>query len=227
MSIIRDVFLLPQQTQDETSTNLSPSPQNIDVSIEKVYQKIYDKNETKENNSLIELDRIGSIQENIGEGHFVDFVELLIRFILIAVSRTYASGDAFFVLEDLYGGEGLCIRGNNGFDKKQNYSTCKKTKVKITLGYVLIQLYQSYNIYLADSIGSEESLIKPLITFETKVDTLITLTPNPQFISIQQPTPQQIREMFLLLSASPEKICHRLLTLQPMHEQNQNQNQNN
>ena len=48
----------------------------------------------------------------------VDFVELLLRFLLIAVSRTYSSGDAFFVLEDLYGGEGLCLCGPNNHTQK-------------------------------------------------------------------------------------------------------------
>lgn len=216
MSIIRDIFLFNQKEQEKTSN--SPSPQNIDVSIEEAYQKIYNRNEINENNPLLNFEAVGTGKDNNDNGEsLIDFIELLTRFILIAVSRTYASGDAFFVLEDLYGGEGLCIRGNNGFNKKINNSIGKKTKVKITLGYVLIQLYQSYDLYLADSIGTEESLITPLISFETKVDTLITLAQNPQVVSTQ-PTTQQLREMFLSLSISPEKVCHRLLTIHPIQK---------
>jgi hypothetical protein len=136
----------------------------------------------------------------------VDFIELLLRFILIAVSRTYASGDAFFVIEDLFGGEGLCLCGGSGPNTKRKAE--KKTRVRVSSDHVLVELYQQYHLYLAESIGSDEKLIAPLVSFEAKVFTLITFRSTATEITGDG-------DLFLLLSASPEKICHRLLTITP------------
>lgn len=171
-----------------------------DSQIQNFYEKIQSPSEHEEVLYDISL-------TNNRNSSSIDFFELLLRFILIAVSRTYASGDAFFVIEDLFGGEGLCLCGGTGPHKKRIQ---KKTRVRVNRDHVLVELYQVYDLYLADSIGSDEKSIAPLVSFEAKVFTLITLrslengAPNPQ-----------LSELFLLLSASPERICHRLLTVIP------------
>ena len=40
---------------------------------------------------------------------FADLLHTLMRYILIAASRTIAGGDGFFVLDDLYGAEGMML----------------------------------------------------------------------------------------------------------------------
>jgi len=177
----------------------------------------------------------------------VRFVELLLRFLLIAASRTYSSGDAFFVLEDLFGGEGLCLRGGGGAG---GGAAERLTKITLQPDSALVELTQLYDLYLADSIGSEEHHIAPLVSFETTVRTLLSFkdlfeadkekkcsgsrcsspisTTDSREASaegrirsskgsgtIDVPSPSLVCEMFLLLSASPDKVCHRTLTIVP------------
>jgi hypothetical protein len=194
--VISDTYLSrPETTGDEAK----------DSQFEEFYERIHSRSENEE---LSALDLSLTPSERMSSS--IDFIELLLRFILIAVSRTYSSGDAFFVIEDLFGGEGLCLCGGTGFNAKRKNRASKKTKVKVTTEHVLVELFQQYDLYLAESIGSDESLIAPLVSFETKVFTLITLkSENTHSDSLH------LWELFLLLSASPEKICHRFLTIIP------------
>jgi hypothetical protein len=204
LSVISETYFSPKGGDD------SDDGRPTDIDLEEFYQRIQNQSEARKD-SVIDLSLSGS--EHQTSASCADFIELLLRFILIAVSRTYASGDAFFVIEDLFGGEGLCLcGGGSGSNKKKQPE--KKTQVKVSSDHVLVELFQHYHLYHAESIGSDEAQIAPLVSFEAKVFTLITFRP-PTSPETTPPNPSELWDHFLLLSASPERICHRLLTVIP------------
>jgi hypothetical protein len=133
----------------------------------------------------------------------------------------------------------------------------------------ILQVCQHYHLYQSDAIGSEESEIRPLISFEAKIYTLITFKDVLRNESKKQqagstagdgsgdglvssdcdkkrrgggtargkgdqideerdlegahkdeersvlPSPEQLFEMFSLLTSCPDKVCHRSLTIVP------------
>lgn len=104
---------------------------------------------------------------------------------------------------------------------------------------------QHYHLYQSEAIGSVESDIHPLISFEAKIYTLITFRDlfhkktdgagvdirtktNPDLEGVVNgkganevsaskslPTSTQLQEMFSLLTSCPDKVCHRSLTIVP------------
>lgn len=199
-NFVEELFRVIIETFQITDDSSQPDGENH---VEDIYKRI---NDSPEKEFFFDI-----ALTNVHSSSSVDFFELLLRFILIAVSRTYASGDAFFVIEDLFGGEGLCLCGGAGPSVTRKGRVQKKTRVKVSRDHVLVELFQIYDLYMADSIGSDENMIAPLVSFEAKVFTLITLR-STEGRSRNNP---QLSELFLLLSASPEKICHRLLTITP------------
>ena len=78
-------------------------------------------------------------------GHqFAEFVELLSRFLLIASSRTLSSGDAFFVLNDLFGGEGLTLVPCARLSEKAK----DEIRIDISPLHISVECSQFYDLYV-------------------------------------------------------------------------------
>eukprot|EP01034_Spumella_vulgaris_P021656 gene21656-27697_t len=58
------------------------------------------------------------LNQSSGEKWKQELLELLCTYTLLAASRTFASGDAFWILSDLYGGEGLALCPVDGPEKQ-------------------------------------------------------------------------------------------------------------
>lgn len=110
--------------------------------------------------------------------------ELLYVSILLACSRTIASGDAFFILEDLFGGENLvlcpCAQGvgsrNLESPDPENISLC----VSFDENQILITMKESFNLFDCESIGLPN--VSPLVSFRCLTKTRI------QFVSKKNDT---------------------------------------
>jgi hypothetical protein len=100
---------------------------------------------------------------------FVEFVDLLSRFLLIASSRTLSSGDAFFVLNDLFGGEGLTLAPNSRLDKKAK----NEIRIDISPLHLSVECSQFYDLFSTVQITQckDRKQLVPIISFEIKVFT--------------------------------------------------------
>lgn len=160
-------------------------------------------------------------------GHpFAEFIELLSRFLLIASSRTLSSGDAFFVLNDLFGGEGLTLSPKTMLDNKEK----DEIKIDISPLHISVECNQFYDLFSTAQITQckDRNHLAPIISFEIKVFTSFKYgKPVRDFLNLS-PSKRDSTEneinfqtslfsfLFILLSSDPEKICRRSLTIIPL-----------
>lgn len=129
-----------------------------------------------------------------------EFVYLVVRYILVAISRTYASGDALFVLNELYGGEGLSLRSPTASD------LYAKNTIKCSLQQdrIIAEVRHMYELHAADAASEE-----PLVNFECRIYTIIS------FRNLEADVCKDLISLFLYIVSNPEKICHRSLSIVP------------
>ena len=171
---------------------------------------------------------------------FVEFVDLLSRFLLIASSRTLASGDAFFIVNDLFGGDGLTLSSNS-----QRLSTNKENDIRIHISplRIIVECNQCYDLFSTAEISQcrDKKHMVPIISFEIKVITefkfsdvlrqfLDMVSPASLSHSMNEVNSSSDSEkiiaakfrhslfsyLFLLMSSDPEKICQRSITIIPV-----------
>ena len=176
-------------------------------------------------------DEIGegqSVQKNgdIEHSHlYAEYVELLSRFVLIASSRTLSSGDAYFVLNDLFGGDGLTFLPKASVDEKY-----KGIKIDINPLDILVECYQQYDLCSMSQISECKDMKKlvPMISFVIKVSTLFNfrkiLQKYMHSIVKHDRSGENILEglfsyLFVVLSSDPEKVYKRYLTIVPFYGQ--------
>lgn len=132
-----------------------------------------------------------------------DFHRILLAYTLLAASRTYATGDAFMILNDLYGGEGLMFcpfhrwsasssSGPSTPQRSRSMSTKSQTsesamtdecdcQVAITTSGVKVKLREHYRLYATAEMNrctNANQLPPPLACFECTTTTIILLNPS-------------------------------------------------
>lgn len=141
-------------------------------------------------------------------------LEMLFSHTLLAASRTTAGGDAFLILENLYGGEGLIFSPrtyrNIGKNNRNHTSTQEENfngiKIVISLNGINVVMKEQYNLYVKESIEQNMELSLPLISFECTTETNILLPPNLK-------NSEEIFYNKLLYNV--EKVCRRFVTIEP------------
>jgi len=122
-------------------------------------------------------------------------VNMLLNNLLISISRSTSGGDAFFILEDLYGGEGLILCPAN-----------KKIHPSITINAMGIKvvLQEDYSLY-------NDITYPPLMHFKCTTVTTIQLTneaTNTKKVDL-------ICAYIQSFMQSPEKMINRYVTIEP------------
>jgi hypothetical protein len=143
-----------------------------------------------------------------------NLLEMLFSHTLLAASRTTAGGDAFLILENLYGGEGLIFspRTYRNMEKnsKNHTSTQEENfsgiKIAISLNGINVVMKEQYNLFVKESIEQNMELSLPLISFECTTETNILLPPNLK-------NSEEIFYNKLLYNV--EKVCRRYVTIEP------------
>lgn len=152
-----------------------------------------------------------------------DLHRILLAYTLLAASRTYALGDAFMILNDLYGGEGLMFcpyvpnnasapstpSRRKGDTPPPSTSTTCDCQVAITTSGVKVKLREHYRLYATadmNKCSNHNRLPPPLASFECTTTTIIIL-------SVAEDA--SFGKLFEVLVSNPQKIVHRAVTIEP------------
>ncbi len=122
-------------------------------------------------------------------------VNMLLNNVLVSISRTASGGDAFFILEDLYGGDGLILCPAN---KKMNPS------ITISAFGIKIVLQEDYSLY-------NDVTHPPLMHF--KCTTVTTIQFNDESKNTKKL--DLICTYIQNFMQSPEKMINRYVTIEP------------
>jgi hypothetical protein len=172
-----------------------------------------------------------------------DILELLHCHIVLAASRTIAAGDAFIILNDLYGGDGLLLCPNpapritvsssmkspsrqNGADLRHHHCDIS---IAITTTGVKVILKERYRLYASaelDHCTSRLSDVTPLMSFECVTTTLLLLSSEVYLSLSASRSPSKVPDALLssyekavkllnVLVTDPDRICHRAVTIEP------------
>lgn len=108
---------------------------------------------------------------NKGVHPFTEFVDLMSRFLLIASSRTLASGDAFFILNDLFGGDGLTLSSSSSSARLDGGKD--GIKVGISPLHISVECGQCYDLFSTVEISQckDRKNLVPIISFQINVFT--------------------------------------------------------
>jgi len=166
-----------------------------------------------------------------------DTLELLESNVLIAASRTIASGDAFFIVEDLYGGEGLLLCPATAAHAAQRGAA--SIRVSVSVEGISVAVSEHFNLVSAEDVSSGSSACRPLVSFECLTKTLIHLggaadedTQDGRSVrgfmreagrAVEAvPTRQQVGQrlpagfsLYKTLLQNPELICKKTITIEP------------
>jgi hypothetical protein len=172
-----------------------------------------------------------------------DILELLHCHIVLAASRTIAAGDAFIILNDLYGGDGLLLCPNpapritvsssmkspsrqNGADLRHHHCDIS---IAITTTGIKVILKERYRLYASaelDHCTSKLSDVTPLMSFECITTTLLLLSSEVYLSLSPSRSPSKVPDALLssyekavkllnVLVTDPDRICHRAVTIEP------------
>ena len=122
-------------------------------------------------------------------------VYMLLNNVLVSISRTASGGDAFFILEDLYGGDGLIL-----------CPVSKKINPSITISTIGIKivLQEDYSLY-------NDVTYPPLMHF--KCTTVTTVQFNDESKNMKKS--DLICTYIQNFMQSPEKMINRYVTIEP------------
>lgn len=142
--------------------------------------------------------------------HSIDAIDILTRRLLLAASRTRGGGDAYFVVRDLFGGEGLQVvqEHQNRSGPYMNGKISATIEVSLKLASVTIRCHSKFNVYPETISGDCEPLIQ--------LHTTVTETIELQEVRIcdekrndDQPT------KVMLIEKQSDKTGLRVLSIRP------------
>ena len=172
------------------------------------------------------VQRVIKLHENV--------LEMLLNQVLLAASRTTAGGDAYVILENLYGGEGLLLSPrsyrtrhemsktvfkhddrddfNNQGERRNdnNVENCSGIDILISKSGIRVVLKEQYNLLLKESLEQNMELCLPLISFECTTTTNITFPSNDVHENCF------IYDLYNKLVYHTENICRRTISIEPI-----------
>lgn len=103
----------------------------------------------------------------------VDAIDILTRRLLIAASRTRGGGDAFFVVRDLFGGEGVkVIPATESYHGPYNAGKVSATiELTVRLASITIKCHSKFDVYPEENVAECE----PFIQLHTTTTEIIEL----------------------------------------------------
>jgi hypothetical protein len=161
-----------------------------------------------------------------GKSVYGDILEILHCHIVLAASRTISAGDAFIILNDLYGGEGLLLCPTiqpRGSSKKNDHAS--DISIMIAAGGIKIVLKERYRLFAGAQLESYSRMsdVQPLMCFECTVTTLLLLSPE---LFLSTPPSSSRRERVVsneekaavllnVLVTNPDQLCRRTISIEP------------
>jgi hypothetical protein len=152
-----------------------------------------------------------------------DILELLHCHVVLAASRTIAAGDAFIILNDLFGGDGLvfCPTACPRESKSPAASLAENCDISLALttNGIKVVLKERYRLYVENQLDlcSRIDDVQPLMQFECTTSTIILISPE-SFSSHGNHSVSMNKHAVRLLNTliiNPSDICHRAVSIEP------------
>jgi hypothetical protein len=145
-----------------------------------------------------------------------NLLKLLLNYVILAACRTTAGGDAFVLLNHLYGGEGLgfCPSRNKrgGPEKVDEFST----KIWIHDDKITVSLHDRYNlISIDDDFGEETSVLMSFTCTTTTQISMSAFKVNAATSPVPFAEPLNIEKFCRTLITNPDSVCKQFVTLRP------------
>jgi hypothetical protein len=205
----------------QTATNIEETIDNKIDGIKTIYSDILNEN-------ILTMDHMSVALSEDTLGPLLSFVELLSRFLIIASCRTLSTGDAFIILNDLFGGEGLTLSSEPiRLDLQGN--VVDLTKIVIHPLQLSVECKQFYDLFSTNQISNckDRKLLRPIISFEVKViskfcfdDVLnnFLLLSSSKLDGSNDFQNNLFSYLFIIMSSDPGKVCRRSLTIVPTYK---------
>eukprot|EP01040_Poterioochromonas_malhamensis_P011145 gene11145-12144_t len=140
-----------------------------------------------------------------------DLLELLHCHVVLAASRTIAAGDAFIILNDLYGGDGLVFCPSLTPRSPQTHCDISISVTTSVIKVVLRERYRLLASHLLDRCSAMDEVV-PLMCFECTTTTLLLLTSEGQ----GEVSPyDKAAKLLNVLITDPDRVCKRAVTIEP------------
>ena len=181
----KEIIRVYQQRYRQHLSNLSLplqpfTPQDLaqatkDIVRETLFLRKYDHPEKQINGEEI-LSEISQVSEiDFGFGERLNKEELL-TYILLAASRTIATGDALFIVEDLYGGEGLLLKPLSQNEKQTELI------VRVTSQKIVVTVRESFALLSVEDVDGN-AVMKFLCESKTFFDFSEVLSESDHTVS--------------------------------------------
>ena len=146
----------------------------------------------------------------------IDAIDILTRRLLLAASRTRGGGDAYFVVRDLFGGEGLQVvqdhHNRNRSGPYMNGKISATIEVSVKLASVTIRCHSKFNIYPENFAGNCEPLIQLHTTVTETIDLQeVRICGSEQSVEPKDDQPTKV----MLIEKQSEKSGLRILSIRP------------
>ncbi len=172
-------------------------------------------------------------------------LELLVLYVMLGASRTFAAGDAFFILSDLYGGDGLTLcpfssAAASALPAERTISSSFMPSssgdssppigitVDITLTGVKIMMSDRYRLFSSDELHRciDPKSLSPLMHFECTTTTLIafpqrakncmlSMSGNTMRSNDKVESEGACSKLLHTLTQSPMEVCARAVSICP------------
>lgn len=176
---------------------------------------------------------------------YADLLSVLHAHTLLGTARTFAGGDAFILLNDLYGGDGFMLcnytpqrRHETPRSRTNDSKGCSaekdgsEVKVAITTKGIKVTVRMQYSLYACEALETCTSTARlaPLMCFDCTTTTLLlvnaevlreldavalTQTERKEVASQTDRQQQRAQQLFHILVTHPQRLCHRAVSIQP------------
>lgn len=149
----------------------------------------------------------------------VDAIDILIRRLLLAASRTRAGGDAYFVVRDLFGGEGLeVIQENHRSNHSGIYSNGKISstiEVSVKLASVTLKCHTIFNVYPENRLEECEPFIQLHTTISETIELQEIRTKDDKKKEEEDTSDSDELTKVMLIEKATERSGQRILSIKP------------
>jgi hypothetical protein len=225
-------FQLPADAEDPTPKSEESIVNEAGKEISEICLAVTRSDDSKVDTRLNLCPTSSSLQDQQQLSLCRETYTLLLNYVLIAASRTSASGDAFFIVQDLYGGDGLVLcstaapRASSSVGTSPNSpsraaarsgptpsseSTTSSGSVTVSIAmvidssYIDVQVTEYFALLTEEAIASAATAAKrlPLVRFKCITRTRIRLASLPR-----SPSAELLAAMQSMQVVTPQSAIH-------------------
>jgi hypothetical protein len=146
--------------------------------------------------------------------HSIDAIDIVTRRLLLAASRTRGGGDAYFVVRDLFGGEGLQVVQEHQYHSGPyaNGKISATIEVSLKLASVTLRCHSKFSVYPEKNSGDCEPLIQLHTTISETIELQeVRVCDEEQGVGSNDDKPTKV----MLIEKQSDKSGLRVLSIRP------------